>query len=204
MVHEELNKVIGNSLLANFSYTAKTFESRLRGSPVGSFYPQFETKGQLLSALLKADWTEVQHPMVSGEGVRCFKATIPGSLGMVELAKLNPSLWVVLEDPKSTGYASCIVDGDWIDDDVVSVNETYMIIGPAVEAWKDAFPQDTHLFQAGIHGEPDCDCWCSQPLLYTVHPGEPVRPSKVGLKYPEMLTVREAIARGFDLAKIDH
>ena len=78
-----------------------------------------------------------------------------------------------------------------------------MIIGPAPDAWKSAFPQDTHAFGNGAHNGPDCDCWCSAPLMYTVHPGEPVRPSKVGLKYPELITVREAIARGFDLAKIE-
>jgi hypothetical protein len=108
-----------------------------------------------------------------GRGVEAYRANIPGRVGMLELSALPPDTPVRLEDFKGVGNLSAIVP------------------------WKGELPRADHSVLLVGRGKDD------RRIVYTVHPGDPVRAASV--RDPALagrtVTAREAIALGFTLAK---
>ena len=94
------------SMEYNREYTKRLLESRCSGSSVGSYFNHTDWV-DLYIELVGLDWHVYEHPAVVGEGVFALRATIPGTTGIVNLEDIDDSIWVVLEDPKSTGNLSC-------------------------------------------------------------------------------------------------
>lgn len=148
----------------------------------GSAGSTFRVTGQmdLLRLLHDAEWKPYQHSAVL-PACTAFCAPIPGDLGIVSVRDLSDEARVVLSDPKGTGDVHAHVRRSYVADVLVSADFAVMILGPNEE--------DT-----------------SKPeMVWTFHPGEPVRPSVVkaasGVE-SETVSPREAIARGFEFAKV--
>jgi len=83
------------------AYYSSMFNQRLLGG-LGSVFP-FTDASVLEAVLLSADWEEVTHPNVKAP-CRCFRATIPGYLGIVPLRELPKGTKLVADDNKDTGF----------------------------------------------------------------------------------------------------
>lgn len=130
---------------------------------------------QTWESLQAAQWQEYTHPEIGGPA-KGFRAEIPGKVGLVSLASLDPETPVTMVDGHDTGFVSPVVPGL----DRQPVGFTVMLVGPA--------------------GEED-----ETPIVWTVFPGEPVRPSSLKVEdvaSGTVLTAREALALGFELAKV--
>jgi len=156
------------------SYWDLTLAQRagLSGQAQGSIYPGL-TPEELEERLLQANWEGYSHPAIM-EGCKAFRAEIPGALGIVSLAGLPSDTKVVLDDFKATKKVSAVVQG---------------VARPAVD------------FTVLIVGRDAEDApW----MVWTFHPGDPIRPSQVPAEglHGKVITVEEALAMGFDFAKI--
>ena len=165
--------VISDTIRLLPEHASKLLETRNPGpNAVGSV---FDTP-QTWESLAGATWYPYSHPAIGGpaEG---YRAEISGKVGVsAPLASLDPSTSVLMVDGHDTGFVSPVIVGL----DRQPTTETIMLVGPA--------------------GEDD-----ETPIVWTVHPGAPIRPSS--LKVDEVasgttLTVGEAIALGFEYAKV--
>lgn len=138
----------------------------------GSIYPQFSSIEELETALLNTDWVETTHPAVM-EGCRVFVGNLSGEFGLVDISTLPDDAVLVADDRKNTGKVAMTIAG--VRGKVVP--QTYVIVG--------------------MEGDKE--------VVFTFHPGEPVRPSIVSvenLSHGTTVTKSEALALGFNLAKI--
>lgn len=107
-------------------------------------------------------------------GSVAFKASISGRLGVVELRSLPSDTVVVLEDPKETGQVSAVIKG---------------VRGPEVDF--------TVLILGVEPGE-------IQEIVWTFHPGDPIRASQVSAEglHGKTVSVQEALGMGLEFAKV--
>lgn len=105
-----------------------------------------------------------------------FRADIPGTVGVVRLADLPPDTPVRLADPKGTGF----VEATALLPEGPRATFTTLLLGPARDG--------------------------SGETLWTLFPGEPVRPSTLPAEGRDgaTLTAREAAALGLAIAKAEH
>ena len=160
-------------------YLEKTLRQRLACMPgaAGSVYEQFDDPEVLLSALLTEDWEPYSHPAIA-PGCEAFVALIPGRLGIVTIADMPAGTPVTLDDKKGTGKVSAVVRGVR----GAEVDFTVLILGPE----KDS---EGHSYE----------------VIYTFHPGDPIRPSTVSAEgmHGNVVTPAEAIALGLEMAKVE-
>ena len=154
-------------------YFENTCKQRLAGG-VGSVYDGIEEIADMEDALYSAYWKKAEHPdVMPGCQAYVTKDIKGGHLGLLKIADLPDGAVITASDPKGTGKVSMTVTGE----KGPEVEETWLIVGN----------EDGH------------------NVVYTFHPGEPVRPSVVEVKdcpNGTKLTKEQAIALGFDLAKI--
>ena len=154
-------------------YFQKTCEQRLPGGAGSVLTGEFGGWNDVREALENAEWTAVQHPDLM-PGTRAFSThDLRGRLGIVDLAALDDSDVVTLDDRKNTGKVSCTVNG---------------VLGPEVD----------HVVI--ILGDE-----AGREVVFTFHPGDPVRPSQVSCEpgmHGRTVTVAEAREMGLTTAKI--
>ena len=143
---------------------------------IGSTYDSI-SPDELLSQIKNADWKEVSHENVL-PGCKAYVTTdIPdGRYGLVNISDLPDGTMLLAEDPKETGAVSMAVAGI----PGKKTKETFLITG------KDDDGERT--------------------VVYTFHPGEPVRPSIVSTEKVmdgTPVTKEQAVSMGFNLAKVD-
>ncbi len=141
---------------------------------MGSYYPGASAAG-VERAIMSAEWTPYEHPEIMSGCVAAI-APIPGRLGLVRLADLPTDTAVYLFDPKETSKVSAVVAG------VSGRMESFTIIILGPEKIEDEEVE----------------------VVYTFHPGAPVRASELpASEHLGQVTVAKAVELGFDLAKID-
>lgn len=174
---EANNKAVNSAIDATKEYLGSYFENtckqRLEGG-LGSSYDGINSAEEMENALRSANWIVAEHPdVMPGCTAYTTKDIKSGHFGLLKIADLPDDATITASDPKGTGKVSMVVSGEK---------------GPEVE--------DTWL----ITGDED-----GHDVVFTFHPGEPVRPSLVEVENcpdGKQLTKEEAIALGFDLAKI--
>ena len=175
-----VQEAIRNSREHLAEYWAKTLAQRLPGG-AGSCVLGVANTAALEDLLEKMEWVEYNHPSIKVPA-RGFKASLPegieGVLGVVRLSELPEDARIVLDDRKNTGKVSAVVKG-LPAQDMPKVDFLVAIIGPHPE-------------------NPNVD------VVWTFHPGDPIRPSEVpaeGLA-GTTVTVKEAVDLGLEWAKI--
>ena len=136
------------------------------------------TADEIKNMIRTSEWSEVFDNPNVGEGCRLFKADVPGLNGIVDIKQLPnyKDLAYYAIDPKGTGNISIGVGNVPKKEE----SETYLIVGPEE-----------------INGK-------TEQVVYTFHPGEPVRPSMVEAKdIPDgtKLSYEKVKELGFDKAK---
>lgn len=142
----------------------------------GSSYKM--TADEIKDMIRTSEWSEVFDNPNVGEGCRLFKTDVPGLNGIVDIKQLPnyKDLAYYAIDPKGTGNISIGVGNVPKKEE----SETYLIVGPEE-----------------INGK-------TEQVVYTFHPGEPVRPSMVEAKdIPDgtKLSYEKVKELGFDKAK---
>ncbi len=157
-------------------YLEKSLAQRagLSSNAAGSVYEGVDAL-QLERMLLASEWEPYSHPAIM-PGCSAFKASIAGRLGVASLESLSPDAIVTLDDRKSTGQVSAVASG--VRGEVSPF--TVLILGPEV-----------------VDGE-------THEIVFTFHPGDPVRPSQVPAQgmHGRTVTVKEAIQMGLEIVKI--
>ena len=150
-------------------YYESVYSQRLTDG-AGSRYEGTDMRG-LQEMVENASWEERKHPDVAPFCKAYVTADISGGhFGLISVADMPDDTKFMAIDTKNTGKISVAVQGDI----GPAVNETWLIVGPA----GDDAP-----------GNED------KQVVYTFHPGEPVRPSMVEAK---------DIPDGTVLTKIQH
>ena len=162
----------GTGVPAN--YFENTCRQRL-SSGTGSIYKFISTVGLMRQYLICSPWEKAENPNVA-PGCVAYKTTniTSGQYGMVPVADQPDNTVFVIEDQKGTGKVSLVMRGAGR----IPAKETWLIVGSA------------------DNGE---------PVVFTFHPGEPVpraTTSTEELPVGTVLTKQEAIALGFNLAKV--
>ena len=140
----------------------------------GSSY-KVESPEELYEKLVNQEWEETTHPDVM-PGCRVFKSDLAGLEGILNLKNLPDDVELYAIDPKGTGKVG--VGAGKIEKN--PVEETYLIIG-----------------KENIDGK-------NEDVVFTFHPGEPVRLSEVETKdIPDgtKISKQEAEKLGFDKVK---
>lgn len=131
-----------------------------------------------VSELVRQDWQPYEHPAVL-KGCVAFKAPLAGTYGIVDLGDFHSSTKVKLVDPKGTAGTyggGLLAEIPLASDKLPKVDFSVIILGP--DDGKEVF--------------------------FTVHPGEPMRPSSVDKEKwkGEEVSVHQAIERGFRYGKV--
>jgi hypothetical protein len=173
------NHAIETMKMVDPAYLEKTLAGRLQATQKGSYFLGIKTTEQLQDYLQSLDWELTTHPDVTSEHT-CLKAFSPvaGRIGVIRVDSLKSDDQITLVDRKGTGYLQA-------------------------EYHCSEFPEFTltHIVYAIIGKETDPSTGDQVDVLYTVHPGPPVKPST--LEGDECLLYRdEAIALGIEHAKI--
>lgn len=159
----------------DITYLQSMLQQRIEGpTNAGSSYENV-TERELLENLLNADWEETSHPDVM-EGCRVFKCNLPGLEGILNLDELDENTELYAIDPKGTGNIG--IGAGNVTKKIAQ--ETYLITGKEMI---DGIEKD---------------------IVFTFHPGEPVRPSQVKAEKVAdgtKLTVAKARKLGLDKAK---
>lgn len=156
-------------------YIAETLKSRTAGpDSSGSTFDETQT----VQSLIEANWEPYEHPAVL-KGCTAFKAPIPGMLGVVDLAQFPSMTMVKLVDPKGTAgtYGGGLMAELPLKlEDQLIVDFSVIILGP--EDGKE--------------------------VVYTFHPGDPIRPTMVDkAKWKnETVNIVQALERGFRYGKV--
>ena len=157
------------------TYLDVMLAQRIEGpNNAGSSY-NVNSPEQLYQQLISQEWTETTHPDVM-PGCRVFKSNLAGLEGILDLDNLPDDVEMYAIDPKGTGKIG--IGAGNIEKN--PVKETYLIIG-----------------KENINGK-------DEDVVFTFHPGEPVRPSEVETQeIPDgtRLSKEEAKKLGFDKAK---
>lgn len=148
---------------------------RIEGpSNAGSSY-EVDSPEELYDILISQEWEETTHPDVM-PGCRAFKSKLAGLEGILNMEDLLDDVELYAIDPKGTGKVG--IGAGEVEKN--PVDTTYLIIG-----------------KENIDGK-------DEDVVFTFHPGEPVRPSEVEIKdIPDgtRLTKEEAQKLGFDKVK---
>lgn len=157
------------------TYFDSMLDQRIEGPKnAGSSYI-VSSPEELYETLMSQEWEETTHPEVM-PGCRVFKTNLPGLEGIIDLNTLPDDAELYAIDPKSTGIVAIGVGRV----PKKFVEETYLIIG-----------------KEEIDGK-------EEDMVFTFHPGEPVRPSQIETKdMPDgkRVSLEEARSLGFDKAK---
>lgn len=163
-------------------YLARLAASRAGADPraAGSVYDG-RTDAEVLALWHGAAWAPYAHPAVM-LGCVAFRALIPGGrIGLAEIDALPRDAALVLSDPKGTGYVEAHVAGVRGE----PCETTVAILGD----------DDDSAVPAG-----------RREVVYTIHPGDPIAPSRVAAVAPYGHGTRvgpdAAFALGLRLAKI--
>ena len=158
-------------------YWVSTLAQRLPGGAGSVMTGTFGSPAELEAAIVTAEWTEyAPAPEAKLDGCRYFKAPLPGRLGLIDLTSVAGDTPVVLDDRKNTGTVSATITGI----PGIPVAFTCLIIG----AESDQNPE---------------------LIVWTLHPGEPIRPSAVAAApgmHGKQITAADAIDLGLSLAKV--
>ncbi len=134
-------------------YLLKTLEGRIPGpeSHGSTFSGDFETSQEVLEVLLLAWWEAYDHPEIRFPCRGFITKDLKGILGVGSIWDLPDQVFRV-EDPKGTGKLTpvTLMEGTKIH----KVDFTVLVIGP-------------------MESDP------SSPEVWTVHPGNPIRPSSL-------------------------
>ena len=176
-----VREAVRNSRSHLAEYWAKTLAQRLPGG-AGSCVLGVSDADALEDLLLKMDWVEYNHPSIKSPA-KGYKAALPGGvegvLGVVRLSDLPEDTRVTLDDRKGTGKVSAVVKG--------------LPVGMRPRV-------DFIVALMGPHPElPEVE------VIWTFHPGDPIRPSEVpadGLA-GRIVSVKEAMDLGLEWAKLE-
>jgi hypothetical protein len=163
---------VQNAFNANPDNVQKVLVTRNPGpNAMGSVFGEAQTP----QSLAAADWQPYSHPSIQSPAAG-FVAKIPGTVGVVELNTLNPSMPVKLVDGHETGF-----------------------LAPAVQVPRGIKSEHTTLLLGPIDKDGTEGVW-------TFFPGDPILPSELKADdVPEdkmEITVSEAINMGFEFAKV--
>lgn len=155
-------------------YYNRMFAQRLPGG-AGSIFTTFNTQEELEQAIKNANWVKASHPDIM-QGCQGYVTNdiCGGEYGMVRIAKQPDDAMFIVADPKNTGKVSLMLKGAA---QRIPTDETWLIIGP----------------NNGDY------------VVYTFYPGEPTpyaTTSTEELPVGTVLTKQEALALGFNLAKV--
>lgn len=157
------------------TYFELLLEQRMEGpNNSGSSY-EVESLEELYENLLKQEWEETTHPDVI-QGCRVFRTYLKGLKGIVDLNYLPNDVELYAIDPKQTRKIGIAAANI----KKCPTHVTYLIIG-----------------KENINGK-------DEDVVFTFHPGEPIRPSQVEtLDIPDgtKLTKEQAKILGFDMVK---
>ena len=173
---EIVNNALDNIINQDALYTDKMFAQRLPESGMGSIYPFFNSRKELEEAIRSANYQPAEHPAIAPGCKAYITQDIMGAYGMVKIEDQPNDMKFVIADPKNTGKVSLMIWG-WAEGNRLLTNETWVIVGP--NEGKD--------------------------VVYTFHPGEPIpraTTSTEELPVGTILTKQEALAKGFNLAKV--
>lgn len=162
----------GTGVPAN--YFDNTCRQRI-SSGTGSIYSKISTVADMRQYLIVSPWEKAENPNVA-PGCTAYKTSniTSGQYGMVPVAEQPDNTIFTIEDQKGTGKVSLVMQGAGR----IPAKETWLIVGLA------------------DNGE---------PVVFTFHPGEPVpraTTSTEELPVGTRLTKKEALALGFNLAKV--
>lgn len=154
-------------------YFEQTCRQRLANG-TGSIFEDIHSIEEMEAAIRNANWVPAEHELVKGED-RAFKTTDikSGLYGMVKVADQPDDTMFEIQDQKNTGRVSLVMMGNHR----IPAEETWIILGP--EQGKE--------------------------VVYTFHPGEPTAKATTSteeLPVGTKLTKAEALAKGFNLAKV--
>ena len=170
---ERITNAIANIKQLLPEYWESTVNSRTPGKSVGSVF-DFSNVEKVLFEDRINDWEEYGDCPNLIPGCTAFVLHgVCGHLGVVELEKLDPEMVLDVIDNKKTGKAKCLA---------------HVGIGPKTD------------FATLILGEEQ-----GKEVVFTFHPGQPIRPSEIpvdALKGRNKITVREAMALGFETANV--
>lgn len=175
--NEFVAEAIDNTLTFLPDYAAKTLLQRNPGPQAcGSVWDSSHTWEELKAA----QWFEKASLEDWQSNCHYFEAShLGGIVGVVELFNLDPKTTVVLDDRKDTGKVSCVVKRS------------------KLEKYQLHHSEYTILITGEDYGH---------IVVFTVHPGDPVRPSQVTTKpgmHGKSITVSEALELGLTTAKLD-
>lgn len=163
-------------------YLARLAASRAGADPraAGSVYDG-RTDAEVLALWHGAAWAPYAHQAVMS-GCAAFRATIPGGrIGLAEIDALPRDTVLVLSDPKGTGFVEAHVEGVRGE----SCEMTVAILGDD----DDTMPRVAQ-----------------REVVWTIHPGDPIAPSRVAAVAPYAHGTRvgpdAAFALGLRLAKV--
>jgi hypothetical protein len=149
------DQAVDNMLEVDPTYLEKTLEGRLQATQKGSYFVGIKTTEGLLDHLHRLDWELTTHPEVTDNHI-CLKAfsPVPGRIGVVRVDSLKSDDKVCLIDRKGTGFLQAEYTCSEFPENTLT-HIVYAIIG------KEVHPETEEELQ----------------VLFTVHPGAPVRPS---------------------------
>jgi len=126
--------------------------------------------------ILSCNWESYPDCPNPQKGCSYYRAPISGILGIVRLSDLNPETKVSLSDPKSTGKVTPEIERSALPGVLGQVDYTVVILGE----------------EGG------------REVVFTFHPGDPIRPSSVPSegRAGSCISVAEALSLGLEFAKI--
>lgn len=131
---------------------------------------------ELYEQLISQEWEETTHTDVMPD-CRVFKTNLAGLEGILNLDKLSDDVELYAIDPKETGKIE--MGAGKVEKN--PVEETYLIVG-----------------KENIDGK-------DEDVVFTFHPGEPVRPSEVETKdIPDGTRLSKEQAKGFGFDKVKY
>ena len=170
---ERIENAIANIKQLLPEYWKSTVESRTPGKSVGSVF-EFSNVEKVLFEDRINDWEVYEDcPNLIPGCTAYVLRDVSGHLGVVNLSELDGDLELDVIDNKKTGKAKLLA---------------HVGIGPDTD------------FATLILGEEQ-----GKEVVFTFHPGQPVRPSEIPieeLKGRNKITVREAMALGFETANV--
>jgi len=177
----QIRDIIQNTRRSLTSYWKKTLEQRLVNGAGSRF--NIASAEELERLLLELDWLEYNHPSIKAPA-RGYKASLPPSvkawLGVVRLDSLDSETRVKLDDRKGTSKVSALVEQSSVNAELLEVDYVVLLVGP--------HPEDPGL-----------------EVVWTFHPGPPIRPSEVPASSElvnKVITAREALELGLEWAKL--
>ena len=168
-----INRALDNIIKHNREYAERMFSQRLPGG-TGSIFEGYD-RDSLEVAIRIAHWVKASHPDIA-RGCQGYVTNDikDGMYGMVRIAAQPDDALFEIVDYKNTGKVSLVLKGAA---SRIRTDETWLIVGPNM----------------------------GEDVVYTFYPGEPTPMATTGtdeLPVGTVLTKAEALAKGFNLAKV--